>query len=119
MSAGPSGWAGAAVAGFTKVVAGFVQSRGRPVCRIACVETAGGGRNFEHRPVPETAGGCGGVLDDKDEATPPRRHVRPRQWRRDIGAVTRVLRRYLSTWRDCRAGKHQRHDGLRIARVSL
>src|SRR5580704_19775706 len=57
MSADPSGWAGAAVAGFTKVVAGFVQSRGRPICRIACVETAGGGRNVEHRPMPERASG--------------------------------------------------------------
>jgi hypothetical protein len=119
MSAGPSGWAGAAVAGFTKVVAGFVQSRGRPTCRIPRIETAGGGRNVEHRPMPERAGGCVGVLDDKDKAPGPRRHVRPRQWRRDIGAVTGVLRRYLSIRRDCRAGEHQRHDGLRIARVSL
>src|SRR5438477_11097650 len=63
MSAGPFGWTGAAVANFTKVVACLVQSRGGPICRIARIETAGGGRDVEHRPMPESAGGGGGVLD--------------------------------------------------------
>src|SRR5438270_13405297 len=50
MSAGPSGRTRAAVAGFAEVVARLVQCRGRPVCRIAGGETAGGGRNVEQRP---------------------------------------------------------------------
>ncbi len=111
MSTGLSGRTRAAVAGLAKVIARLVQCRDRPVCRIARIETAGGGRNVEHGPMPEHAGRCVRVLDDKDEALCSCRHARPRQWRRDIGIVTGVLRRYFSARRDGRTDKHQRHGG--------
>src|SRR6516164_6574135 len=109
----------AAIAGFPEVVACFVQTRGGPVRRVSRIETPRGARDVEYHPMPERSGWRVGVLEDEDQAAGLFRSAGPRQWRRNIGSITGVLRRDLAAGGDRRAGKHQRHGGLRIARVAF